>query len=152
VISERRFLPIVAAVGALVLVQQAADLNIVLAGTDLIMPAGRMRLLTTIGTRGAALVTADILLVWATVALVYRPGLQVLGALHLALGGVALIAAPLFLLDAGRLVVTIGGREIVTYRVLVVRTVLLLVSWGIAGLLAGRLLSGLSKTSATDPA
>ena len=151
-ISERRFLPIVAAVGALVLVQQAADLDIVLAGTDLIMPAGRMRFLTTIGTRGAALLTADVLLIWATVALAYRRGLQLLGAVHLALGGVALIAAPVFLVDAGRLVAAIGGREIVTYRVLVVRTVLLLVLWGIAGLLAGRLLSGLSKTPATDPA
>jgi hypothetical protein len=148
VISERPFLPIVAAVGAVVLLQQAADLDVALAGIDLILPAGRMRLLTTIGTRGAALVTADALLVWAAVALAHRRGLQLLGALHLALGGVALVAAPVFLLDAGRLVGAIGGREIVTYRVLVVRTVLLLVVWGLAGLLAGRQLSGLSQKPA----
>lgn len=148
-LPARPFLPMLAAASLLILLHQVSDLWAGLGGIDLQLPASRMRLLSTIGTRGAALVSSDVLLAWAVLGLSHGRALRALGALHYAGGALALLAAPLFLLDAGSMASSVPGVEISTYRIVVLRTLLLLTSVGVAALVAAPQLSGLARRPAT---
>ena len=147
-----RFLPILAAAGVVVAVHQLADAASALTGTDLSVAGSRMRLLATIGTRGPALMTADIFMLWSALALANGRALRALGVLHLLLGGLALVAIPVFVTDAGAVASTIGPRGFLAYRMLVARMVTILLAGGMAGLVAGRQLSTLASRPAAIPA
>lgn len=137
--SARRFAPILAAAAAIILVQQAADLYPILAGTDMQVRQSRFQLLAGLGGRGPAFVAADVLLVWATVSLADRAGARAVGVLHLALGVLGCAAVPLLIRDA------LGGASqsgtgFATYWATVLRTLLFALILGAGGLLVGRTL------------
>ena len=140
----RRFFPILAAAALVILFHQVSDLFAALAGTDIHIPASRMRLVTGLGSRGAALVTADVLLIWAAVGLHGGGALRSLGGANYACGALALLAAAIFLLDAGKTASAVGGNEISTYRIVVVRTLVLFLAGGAGALIAARQLFGLA--------
>ena len=141
----RRFFPILAAAALVILFHQVSSLFAALAGTDLHVPASRLRLVTGVGSRGAAVVTADVLLIWAAVGLVHRRALRALGGAHYAAGAVALLAAAMFLSDAGAMAGAVGGTEISSYRIVVLRILLLLLVGGAAALIVARQLSALAR-------
>ncbi len=138
-ISARRFAPILATAGAIILAQQVADLIPALIATDMQVAQSRLQLFAGLGSRGPALVTADVFLVWATISLAHRGGIRVVGGVHLALGVLALVAVPLLMRDAGAVVYQVG-TGIATYRAVVIRLLLFLLTFGVGGLLAGRTL------------
>ena len=140
----RRFFPILAAAAVVILFHQFSDLVAALAGTDIHIPASRMRLVTGVGSRGAALVTADVFLIWAAWGLQGGRALRSLGGANYACGALALLAAAIFLLDAGKTASAVGGSEISTYRMVVVRTLVLFLAGGAGALLAARQLFGLA--------
>jgi hypothetical protein len=140
----RRFLPILAAAGVLVLLHQLSDAATALRGADLHTPGGRLQIVGMIGTRAVALMTADVLLIWSALALSHGPALRILAMVHLVLGGLALVAVPFFVIDAGALANTVGGRALPTYRVFVARILGFLLAGGVAGLIAGRQLVSIS--------
>ena len=148
-LPARRFLPVLAAAAIVILLHQASDLSAGLIGTDLRLPASRIRLVSTIGTRGAALLCSDILLVWAALGLSHSRALRALGALHYAGGALALLAVPLFVLDAGRMASTVAAVEMSTYRMVVLRTLILLLAAGAGAVVAAAQLSGLGRRPAT---
>src|ERR1041384_661921 len=133
-----------AAAGVLVLLHQLSDAATALRGADLHTPGGRLQIVGMIGTRAVALMTADVLLIWSALALSHGPALRILAMVHLVLGGLALVAVPFFVIDAGALANTVGGRALPTYRVFVARILGFLLAGGVAGLIAGRRLVSIS--------
>ena len=117
----RRFFPILAAAALVILFHQVSSLFAALAGT------------------------ADVLLIWAAVGLVHRRALRALGGAHYAAGAVALLAAAMFLSDAGAMASAVGGKEISSYRIVVLRILLLLLVGGAAALIVARQLSALAR-------
>lgn len=136
--GARRFLPLLGALGVVILAHQVVDLWPMIAGTDFATPAGRLRLFTTVSPRVAAFFTADVLLVWAAVRLGRAGAVRTLGWTHLLLGVLLWVAVPFFLADAGRMAAAIAGPDLRGYRVLVSRVLGVLLLSGVAGLLAGR--------------
>lgn len=143
----RRFFPILAAAALVILFHQLSSLFVALAGTDLHVPASRLRLVTGVRSRGAALVTSDVLLTWAAVGLVHTRALRALVGAHYAAGAVALLGAVMFLSDAGTMASAVGGNDIASYRMVVLRTLLVLLAGGATALIAARQLSALSRQS-----
>jgi hypothetical protein len=141
----RGFFPILAAAALVILFHQLSDLFALLAGTDIHVPASRMRLVTAVGSREAALITADVLAIWAAVGRLHGRALRGLGGAHYAAGALALLAAALFLADAGAVAGAVGRAEISTYRMVVLRTQLLLLAGGAAALIAARRLSAFAR-------
>jgi hypothetical protein len=88
--------------------------------------------------------TADILLICSAVALSHRPAIRILAILHFVVSGLALLALPLFVADAGTLANTVGGGAVLTYRFLVMRILVFLLAGGLAGLIVGSQLFGIS--------
>jgi hypothetical protein len=141
----RRFLPILAAVGVVVLLHRLSDASAALRGSDLHTPGGRLQLAGMIGTRAVAFITADVLVIWPVVALSHRGALRILAVLHIAVGGLALVALPFFVADAGALASTVGGRALFTYRFFVTRILGFLLAGGVVGLYAGAQLSAIGR-------
>lgn len=137
-IPQRRFVRVLAAAGALLVVQQLSDLAPLLSQADLATPAGRVRLVTVLAGRVSPFLLADVSLVWAAVALSQGGAARVLGALHLMLGVVMIVVTPFFLADAGRLAGVMSGEEVAAYRVIVTRTLGVLTVLGVTVLMAGR--------------
>lgn len=144
----RRFLPLALAVAGFILLHQLLDVAGVLPGSDLETPAGRVRQLLATEARSPAVLTADVLLLWALLGLGWARPVRLLGFLHLAVGVVLLIVAPLFLVDAGRVATGFSGAEASAFRVVMARALFMLVLLGIGALLAGRELVNLTRAPA----
>ncbi len=145
-IESRPFVPVLAAVGGVILLHQAVDLAMLLPGTDFAIPAGRVHQLLAVEARSPGLVSADLLILWAMTARRSGQALRVAGTLHLAVGALLLVLLPVFLLDAGSLASEFGGAEATAFRVVVTRTLLMLAILGLGGLLAGRALFSAAQT------
>jgi hypothetical protein len=143
--EPRRFLPLLAATGALILLHQLLDLMTLLPASDLATPAGRVRQLLAMGARSPGLLVADLLLIWAAVRWGGGGNLRKLAGVHLVVGVVLLALLPFFLLDAGRVAASFGGMESVAFRVVTARTLLLLGLSGAGSLVAGRTLLSLGQ-------
>jgi hypothetical protein len=151
-VSEpRRFLPLLAATAALILLHQVLDLATLLPGSDLGTPAGRVRQLLALAARSPGLLVADLLLIWAAIGWGATGGLRKLAVAHLVLGVVLLVLLPFFLLDAGRVAGTFGGAESVAFRVITARTLLVLSLFGAGSLVASRTLRSLSQSPRGPP-
>ena len=139
-IEARRFYPVLAVASLVIMFHQALDLVSALSANDLATPAGRTRQLLATVARGPALLTADVLLIWSLLA---RPDLGArflprLGMAHFVFGGVFLLLWPVFLFDAGRLASSFRGGEITGFRVVTIRTLLVLPLLGAGAILVGR--------------
>lgn len=134
---ERRFLPILAAVGAIILMHQGLDLLSATDGADLAIPTGRLGLVAILWTRGPALLTADVFLITAAILSPWTRMLAVLAIVHLLAGAAALLEAPFFLADAGRMAGTIAAPELTSFRITVVRILAALIILGAAATFAG---------------
>jgi len=150
-IESRRFLPLLAASGALILLHQALDLVTLLPGSDLATPSGRVRQVLAFGGRSSAILVADFLLIWATLALGARGRLRTLAGVHFVIGGLLVVLLPLFLLDAGRVAGGFRGGESVAFRVLAGRTLLVLGVLGAGALVVGRTLLSLASPPLKAP-
>ena len=144
--EPRRFLRLLAAAGAVILLHQAADLALLLPATDFATPAGRVRQLLAVEARSPGLLAADILILWALIRLDRSRGLRVAAGLHLIVGALLLALFPVFLLDAGRLAAGFGGSEASAFRVVAGRTLFMLALLGLGGLLTGRSLTRVAKS------
>ena len=145
-IDARRFLPLMGAAGAVVLLHQLADLAQLLPATDFATPAGRVRQLLAVEARSPGLLCADILIIWALTLRGLREGLRVAGVVHLIVALLLLVLLPVFLLDAGSLAGGFAGSEAAAFRVVVGRTLLLLALLGLGGLLAARSLTRAARS------
>lgn len=143
----RRLVVLLGAAGGFILVHQLVELGGPIAAADLSTPAGRMRLITTVWTRGAALLAADLFLIWAAVAGAHRRSLAVLALIHLVVGAAMVVDAPFFLIDAGRMASSIGGDAVAVYRLVVARALGMLAVLGVAALVAGWSLRLLARDS-----
>ena len=134
---ERRFLPILAVVGAIILMHQTLDLLSVSAGADIATPTGRLGLVAILWTRGPALLAADVCLVLAAVLSSRTRLLVVLAIVHLVGGAAALLEAPFFLADAGRMAGSISVPELTSFRITVLRILVVLLTVGAGSMVAG---------------
>ena len=139
-IESRRFIPLLGVVGLLIVAQQAFDIAQLLPSTDLATPVGRVRQLVALESRTPGLLTGDVLVLWALIAAGSRMLLRSAGGLHLLVGVLVLVLAPVFLRDAGSVVGGLSGNEAAAFRVVVARTLAVLALLGAAGLVAGRYL------------
>jgi len=114
---ERRFLPILALGGAVILLHQGLDLFSVIGEADAATPTGRLGLVAVLWTRGPVLLAADVLLVMAAVLSSRSPALVGLGIAHLLLGMAALAEAPYFLVDAASMAGSIAIPELTSFRI-----------------------------------
>ena len=143
---ERRFLPILALAGTIILVHQGLDLGSVTDGADLATPTGRLGLVAMLWSRGPALLTADVFLVLAAMLSSWTRLLAVMAIVHLLLGVAALSETPFFLADAGHLADSIGLPELTSFRITVVRILAALIFVG-----AGAVVAGVSLVHAGRP-
>lgn len=148
-IETRRFPPLLAAAALVILIHQAADLATLLPTTDFGTPAGRAGQLLAAQARTPAILSADLLLVWALLAGGFPRALRIVAALHLSAGVLLLVLLPWFLLDAGQLAGGFAGSESLAFRIVVARTLLLLFLAGIGALIASRVL--FSSARETSP-
>jgi putative effector of murein hydrolase LrgA (UPF0299 family) len=139
-IEPGRFLPLLLSAVAIILLNQAADLALLLPGTDFATPTGRVRQLLALEAKSPAIVTADLLLLWALLAGKWRRALRLTRAVHYLVGALLLALVPWFLSDAGRVAGNFGGIESLAFRIVVGRTLLMLLLLGIAALLVGKAL------------
>lgn len=139
-IDARRFVPLLTGVAAVILIHQAADIGMLLPGTDFATPTGRVRLLLAVEAKSPGILTADLLLIWAWFAGGHHRALRLTRTLHLMLGALLLVFVPWFLVDAGRVAGVFAGTESLAFRIVVARTLLMLSLLGIGALLAGRAL------------
>ena len=137
-IEARRFTPLLALVGIVILTQQALDVAQLLPSTDFATPAGRFRQLLALEARSPGFLVADALLLWAMLAAGLVSLRRAAGAVHLLVGLGLLGLIPLFLGDAGSLVEGMAGGEATAFRIAVARTLVVLLVLGGAGLWAGR--------------
>jgi putative effector of murein hydrolase LrgA (UPF0299 family) len=146
-IEARRFTPLLAAAGIVILLQQGLDVAQLLPSTDFATPAGRVRQLLALEARSPGLLVADFLLLWALLAAGLFRLRRVAAVTHLLVGLGLLALVPIFLGDAGHLIEGMAGGEATAFRIAVARTLGVLVALGSAGLLAGRfLLVGRART------
>jgi len=150
VTGSRRFLPLLAAAAGGILLHQAVDLLNFLPGSDLATPAGRTRQLLATVARSPALLTADALLIWALLSGGWLRAMRHLGAAHYVLGALSLLALPLFLSDAGRVAPSLSGSDVGAFRLVTVRTLVLLPLLGLGSLLAARALRSMPAPAAAD--
>jgi hypothetical protein len=142
---ERRFLPILALVGAVIVTHQGLDLLSVSQGADLATPTGRLGLVAILWTRGPVLLAADVLLLLAASLSAWSRCLMLLGIVHLLAGAAALAEAPFFLTDAAHLAGTIAVPELPSFRITVFRILAALVVLGAGAVVAGASLIGLHR-------
>ncbi len=139
-IEARRFTPLLAAVGVVIFTQQALDVVQLLPATDFATAAGRVHQLLALEARSPGFLVADLLLLWAMVALGLGSLRRFAGMVHLLVGLGLLVLIPVFLRDAGTLMEGMAGGDAAGFRVAVARTLMVLVALGGAGLWAGRYL------------
>ena len=151
-IDSRRFIPLLAAAGLVILAQQFVDVAQLLPSTDFATPAGRVRQLLALESRTPGLLTADLLMLWALIAARGTWLLRTAAGLHGLLGFGCLFLMPLFLADAGSLARGLSGSESAAFRVVVGRTLVVLTLLGVAGLIAGRALLTLRREALLLPA
>jgi hypothetical protein len=140
VIEVRRFTPLLAAVGIVILLQQLLDVAQLLPTIDFATTAGRVRQLLALEARSPGLLVADALLLWALLVAGLSSFRRAAGVVHLLVGLGLLALIPLFLHDAGNLVEGMAGGEATAFRVAVARTLGVLLGLGASGLWAGRFL------------
>jgi len=137
----RHFLRLLAAAGLVIFVDQVLDLASARGALDLGLPVSRVQLLGLIVSRTGEFLTADVLVVCAALGLANRRATRLLGGVHLALGGLAVIVAARFLADLGHLAGTAAGPDVLAQRVLgTLRMLGLLLTLAVASWLAGRVL------------
>ena len=139
-IEARRFIPLLAAVGIVILLQQALDVAQLLPSIDFATTAGRVRQLLALEARSPGFLVADSLLLWALLVAGLGSLRRAAGVLHVLVGLGLLALIPLFLRDAGNLVEGMAGGEATAFRVAVARTLGVLLALGASGLWAGRFL------------
>lgn len=139
--------PLLAVAAAIVLLHQALDLFSHAAELDLATPSGRIGLITAVWSRGPALLAADACLVAAAILGARVSLTRVLGLLHIVAGLAALVAATLYLVDAGRIAENVGGLELTSFRITVARMLIALNTLGLLGLVAGLALRDGAKRS-----
>lgn len=134
-----RFLPVAIGAALLIALHQLVDVYGAMAGLDLATAAGRMGLINTVVARLPAFIVADVLLVLAAVREEGpgRPLRFLLVIVHFGLGLTALALFPEYLADAAGVTAGVRPAELLAYRVLVVRVVLILLVGGAGGLLLG---------------
>ena len=143
---ERRFLPILAAVGLIILVHQALDLVSLTEGADLGTPTGRLGVVAILWTRGPALLTGDLFLILAALLAPWARALAMLAAVHLVAGVAALVEAPFFLADAGQMAGDIALPGLASFRITVIRILAALIVLGV-----GAGVVGINLTRAAPP-
>jgi hypothetical protein len=149
-VSEpKRLLSLLVPVAALVVIQQAADLLAMLPGSDLAVPAGRIRQLLAVESRSLAVIAADVLLIWSLLLRGRKRALSVLGTGHGILGVFLVLAAPLFLRDAATLAAGFAGATQNAFRIVVARMVVMLIALGILALWVGQSLRSASRETVT---
>ena len=134
---ERRFLPILAFGGAVIMLHQGLDLFSIIGEAEAATPTGRLGLVAILWTRGPMLLAADVLLVLAAVFSSRTPALVGLGIAHLLLGAAALVEAPYFLVDAASMAGSIGTPELTSFRITVLRILAALTVLGVGAIVAG---------------
>ncbi|HEU5219794.1 MAG TPA: hypothetical protein VFU23_14135 [Gemmatimonadales bacterium] len=115
----RRFLPLLATAGAIILVHQGLDLFSLARGADLSTAPGRLGLLAAVSSRGPAFLAADVCFMVAAV--ISGRALPGLATAHLVLGVTALGMSPVFIRDAGVMAGNITLDELTSFRITVVR-------------------------------
>ena len=149
---ERRFLPILAAAGAIILLHQGLDLVSVADAADLATPTARMGLVAVLSTRIPTLLAADACLIVAAVLAPWARFLAVLALVHLVVGLAALAEAPFFLADAGHMVDRISAPELTSYRISVARMLVILVAAGLSAIIVAGSLVGAGRSVDRTPA
>ena len=134
---ERRFLPILALGGAVIMLHQGLDLFSVIGEADAATPTGRLGLVAILWTRGPVLRGADVLLVIAAVLSARTLALVGLGIAHLLLGAAALVEAPYFLVDAASMAGSIAIPGLSSFRITVLRILAALTVIGVGATVAG---------------
>ena len=150
-IESRRLAPLLAAAGLLLLLHRLLDFSVALAQVDLAIPAGRARFLGLAVSRTPGPLMADLLLIGAAVTARYSGPLRALAWTHLAGGGLCLVAVPWLLTESGRVASMVSSAESTSFRLLVVRGLLVLLLLGVGALLAGRTLLALSREPVPRP-
>lgn len=134
---ERPFLQLVGLAGGIIALHQGLDLFTAGVAADLGSPTGRLGIVAVVWSRSPALLAADLFLVTAAFRSA-RPGAQAaLAGAHLALGLCALLLAPFFLMDAGRVTGSIALTELTSFRITVARVLLALVAVGAGAVVLG---------------
>ena len=139
-IAARRFTPLLAAAGIVILLQQGLDVAQLLPSTDFVTSAGRVRQLLALEARSPGFLVADFLLLWALWAAGHFPLRRAAAVTHLLVGLGLLALIPIFLGDAGHLIEGMAGGEATGFRIAVARTLGVLLALGTVGLLGGRFL------------
>ena len=142
---ERRFVPILAAAGAVMLLHQVADLAAAIGGADPATPTGRLGLVAVIWTRGPALLAADLILVGAALRAPWTRLLAGLAVAHVLLGIGAVATAPFFLRDAGHMAGSISVAELTSFRITVLRILAALIILGAGAVIVGLSLVGAGR-------
>lgn len=141
-IEPRRFLPLLAGTGALIILHQTFELFSALAGVDPATPSGRVRLLTMLWFRSSPFALADIFLIAAAIGLQRSRALTSLARIHLAVGALCLVAVPVLLVSAGQVAPPVGGGGMGMFRVATARALIGLTLAGGTAILAARALRG----------
>ena len=147
----RRFLPLVAAAAVVIGMHQLFDLWQGFAGTDLSMPAGRVRELIALEAKSSALIVADALLVASAIAWDSPRWIRRLGLAQIPIALFLLLASPLFLGDSGSVASSFAGPELSAFRVVVARTLINYLGVGVGLLLAARSLLALTRQKMAAP-
>ena len=150
-IESRRLAPLLAATGLILLAHRALDLSVTLPQLDFGTPVGRARFLAFSVSRTQGPLIADLFLIGAAVTARHAGALSALGWIHLVGGGLCLLGAPWFLTEAGRLAPLITGPELTSFRLLVIRALVVFLLLGGGALLAGRTLLSLSRVPSAGP-
>ena len=136
--SERnRLIPLLLAAAAVILLQQAIDFVALLPGSDLAVPAGRLRQLLALESHSFAAIAADLLLIWCLLLLERKRALRGLGTAHWVVAVLLVLSGPLFLRDAATLAAGFAGAAQSAFRVVVARMLGILMALGLLAAWAG---------------
>ena len=133
-----------AALGGLLLLHQLVDLWGT-PGLDFGTAPGRARIIAAILSRPALPLVSDLLLIAAVVMSGRKGSRRALGGVHLLGGILLLLAIPMFWFASARLAESIGPQEITSFRLLVIRGLILLAGLGIGAVLGGRILLSMGR-------
>ena len=143
-IEPRRLAPLMAALGGLLLLHRVVDLWGT-PGLDLATAPGRARAIVAMLSRPAIALVADFLLIGAAVLAGHQKPQRALGQLQLAGGALLLVALPVFWFASARVAETLGPQDLTSFRLLVIRGLILLLGLGAGSLAAGRMLLGMAR-------
>ncbi|MGQ0702595.1 MAG: hypothetical protein ACT4PM_05630 [Gemmatimonadales bacterium] len=143
-IEPRRLALLMAALGGFLVLHRVLDLWAT-PGLDLATAPGRARVLSAILSRPAAPLVADLLLVGAVVIAGRARSQRALGGVHVAGGILLILAIPVFWFASVHLAESIGSRQFASFRLLVIRGLILLAGLAALALAAGRVLLGMAR-------